>query len=409
MRAHRKNFIALCVALALLTAPAAGAEVTVQAAPAEAAAETAAPEITATHAAYLAAEEDGCFHPYAGLTRAEAAIALQTALELPAGSGCPYKDAHLLAGWYRAVCALWAAGALPQEEYFRPLEYITGAELYALLTALGLPADTLSAADTTPLCRGAFCVAVNAAAGRGCDEAALFLNNTPLFPDVPADSEYFVAVMEACAEHDVISAPGESEQWLCAETEPGLYLRQGRLYCLDENGRVLRDTQQGLQYFGPDGAYTTGSAELDAYVRELLCACVPDGQPGDYATLKTVYLYIKENYDYKNLGLSVEPFESVGWEIDRALMFLRNGGDTCFGFAAALGFAARGLGFEAYIISGAINEYYYPHSWVIIPYNGTDYIYDVELEYARPSRHGDGDLFGIRNGVIYNYWYDPWW
>ena len=405
MRTRWKNFIALCMTMVLLAgAPgfAAGttSEITEE--------ESLSVAITATHTAYLSAGEDGNFHPYAGLTRAEAVIALQTVLILPSGGGCPYKDAYSPAKWYSAVCALWKADALPEEEYFRPLDYITERELRDILVSLSLPVDGNSAVTDEPITRASFCVAVNLALGRACDEAALFLNDTSLYPDVPSDSEYFADIMEASTEHGIISEPNEIERWRCIQTEAGTYYRYGRLYCIDENGEILRETQKGVLYFGADGAYTTGNDELDGYVRELLQKSIPENQSG-YEALKSVYLYIKDNFDYKNLGLSVEPFESVGWEIDRALAFFRNGGDTCFGFASALGFAARGLGFEAYIISGGINEYYYPHSWVIIPEDGVDWIYDVELEYARPSKHADGDLFGIRNYIIYDYWYDPWW
>ena len=105
----------------------------------------------------------------------------------------------------------------------------------------------------------------------------------------------------------------------------------------------------------------------------------------------------------------VEEPAATGWENVRALRFFRHGGGTCYGFAAAFGLLARSLGEHAYIVSAQVNQYYAPHGFVVIPENGVDWIYDVEMEATRMERHDDLDLFRIKNYGIYNYWYTPDW
>ena len=89
--------------------------------------------------------------------------------------------------------------------------------------------------------------------------------------------------------------------------------------------------------------------------------------------------------------------------------FFRYGGGTCYGYAAAFGLMARALGEHAYVVAAEINQFFGAHGFVVIPEGEEDILYDVEMEATRPERHGDLDLFGIRNYVIYNYWYVANW
>ena len=192
--------------------------------------------------------------------------------------------------------------------------------------------------------------------------------------------------------------------------EPGMHRDGGRCYMVDENGLLVTDSTVGTLTFGADGRYTTGDAELDALLDGVLAACETDAL-SDEEALKAVYLYIKANGTYirrpaeDNLAQG-----ATGWEFEWGKTFLAEGcTGNCYGFAASFGLLARCLGYEAYIVSGQINQYYEDHGFVVIPEDGTDYIYDVEMEFARPERHPDLELFRTINFDIYYYWYEPWW
>lgn len=362
---------------------------------------------TETHFSYMSADSQGNFHPRAGVTRAEACQILYELLENPVEGSSPFTDVAEADDCYAAVSCLTALGVLQDDGtgLFRPDDFLTGAEFARWLACFSLDAGSVT---DSPLSRAAFCTVLNRVLGRSCDEAAVLLGGVSPYPDVSAYDPYFADVMEASTPHDFTFTGDGTETWDGFTYEPGLHALYGRLYKVDADGVLCRNQSDGVFSFGPDGRYTTGDEELDGYLFAALYACVTSDLSGRDA-LQAVYLYVKNTYSYRNLGEPVIGYELAGWEYDRALSFFKNNGGTCYGFAAAFGLLARSLGYEAYIISGAVNEYYYPHSWVVIPENGVNYIYDVELEYARPSRHENLSLFSILNFSVYSYWYDPWW
>lgn len=387
------------------------------AAPPASATESSAPQrpegtpvlITSAHPVYMTADDQGNFHPEAGVTRAEACRILYGLMQNPVEGWCSYSDVNETDPWYNAVACLTAWGVLPDSDGpFRPGDAVTGLEFASMLEGFSLtPGGNVSLTDK-PLTRAELCAVLNGALGRSCDEGTLLVSGVTLYADVSVDDPYFSDIMEASVSHDFSPAADGTEIWSGYTLQPGLYPLYGYLYYVDESGQLARNVTYSFWTFGPDGRYTTGNAELDAYLHSALSSCVTPDMTSDEA-LKAVYLYVKHNFTYLNLGQTPEDYDAVGWEYDRALYFFQNGGDTCFGFAASFGLLARSLGYGAYIISGHVNEYYYPHSWVVIPEDGVNYIYDVELEYARPQRHADYDLFRITNFSIYSYWYDPWW
>lgn len=185
---------------------------------------------------------------------------------------------------------------------------------------------------------------------------------------------------------------------------PGLYRVDGWLYDLEG------ETDEPFWTFDETGRYTTGDVQLDASLADALHASGADALEGDEA-LRAAYLYIKNNFHYKVRPEDAHTEEngSVDWINERALRFLSIGGGTCYGYAASFGLMARAMGFEAYIVAAEINQYHEPHAFVVIPENGEDYIYDVEMEDTRPERHEDLDLYRQTNHVIYSYWYEPAW
>lgn len=192
---------------------------------------------------------------------------------------------------------------------------------------------------------------------------------------------------------------------------PGLYLVDGWLYALGDEGKSMREgAGNGIWAFDVNGRYTTGDGVLDTYLADAMHASGADALTGDEA-LRAAYMYIKNNYHYKVKpeDAHVEENGSVDWINERAKGFLPSAGGTCYGYAASFGLMARCMGYEAHIVAGEINQFNEPHAFVVIPENGTDFIYDVEMEDTRPERHEDMDLYRQENFAIYKYWYEPAW
>lgn len=245
--------------------------------------------------------------------------------------------------------------------------------------------------------RAEFAVVLVRLAGREPDEAALLIGEY-LPVDVSLDNYAWLYIADAVTAGTV------------EPLESGTYRAYGALYGVAEDGTLLRDVDYGVWTFGPDGKYTTGDADLDGYIAQVLEECGVD-ELSEEEALEAVYLHVKYNYVYLVTpeDMVTEEPGATGWENERALRFFRNGGGTCYGYAAGLGLLARSLGEHAYIVSAQVNEYYAPHGFVVIPEDGVDWIYDVEMEATRMERHGDLGLFRIRNFQVYSYWYTPDW
>ena len=373
------------------------------------------------HPALMALTAEGTFDPDSGMRRDEMAICLAALLD-----GLPDHIAEMTdvaeGDAARApVGRLAAAGLLAETagEAFRPAEDVRRGELAGFLWRLadhlrdperegvrqlsrdvgkGLTADgdgKTSAEDI--LTRREIAVALERLAGRTPDKGRLILGEGgPV--DVPVADEAWEYIADAVTD-------GETPR-----REPGVYRLCGWLYAADEDGELLTDGTYGVWSFGPDGRYTTGDERLDGYLAGALEASGANGLEGREA-LEAVYLYVKNNFEHKVTPRDQTPEEegSTGWEFQRAERFFRYGGGTCYGYAATFGLLARCLGENARIVAATVNQFNGPHSFVVIPEDGIDWIYDVELEDTRPERHGDLDLFRIQNYYIYNYWYTPDW
>lgn len=375
----------------------------------------------ADHPALMANDGSGAFYPERTVRRGELCRMLCALLEgLPEGQPV-FSDYYPGNTGYDAAAALYAAGLLPEREgeAFRPEEAATRGELAQLLNRLAgrLPpeegsrtltlaedvaAGTLSRSGTSagedePLRREELAVILVTLAGREPAETALFLAEC-LPEDIDRDSFAWACIADAVTEGPV------------PPPAPGLHRVYGGLYAVWEDGTLVTDMDYGVWTFGPDGRYTTGDEELDGYLARALEESGASELTGEEA-LQAVYLYVKYYGEYlvRPEDMETPDVGDVGWGYRRALDFFRNGGGTCYGFSAAFGLLARSLGETAYIVSATINQYNGPHAFVVIPEDGVDWIYDVELEATRQYRHSDLELFHIQNYTIYFYWYEPYW
>lgn len=373
------------------------------------------------HPALMAPRPDGKFHPASPVTRGELCGILYPMFEGLSAQGAPFSDLQWRGEAYAPVTALYRAGVLPDAagEAYHPERVVSRAYLcevlYNIAAALGgedaarvrlvaIDADAgLTAADGADLSASAWVTRQEAAViaermlDREPDAMALFMNGC-IPSDMTDADEAWAYIADAVTEGAAKPVSG------------GVHRLYGWLYAAWDDGTMITDMDYGVWTFGPDGRYTTGSEELDAYLAEALEISGANGLEGVEA-LEAAYLYIKYNFAYivRPEDMETIPVGVTGWEYDRATRFFRYGGGTCYGYAAAFGLMARALGEHAYVVAAEVNQFYGDHGFVVIPEGDEDVIYDVEMEATRPERHRDFDLFGIRNYAIYNYWYVANW
>lgn len=308
------------------------------------------------HAPYLFAEEDGSLRPDDILTREElrqAFLALQdekSAIwfpELPEGKG--RITAETLVYWL---------------EKFFTREAVAAA-------AADIPHGDV--------CRGDFAVVMNRLLGR-CDECLIAGTSFPLYPDVPLFREDLEDLLEAAVPHVPVSMGKTWEETLCSlEMEPGFFHIQGWLYCVSEDGHLVRDAQVGTLRFTPEGHYTSTDPELDEIVAELLTTFREENPEATREELlKVAYLYCRDTFYY--LRREYWDVGSTGWEPYSAKLMLTTEKGNCYNYSAAFWALARGLGYDARCVSGRVRAYAVPHGWSEIDFDGVTYIFDPELE-----------------------------
>ena len=377
------------------------------------------------HPALMSVYPDGRFLPEGLVTRRELCQDLYALLEGFGGEDVLFTDLTEEDACYEAAAALYGAGILTdmvRDGALHSRLYVTRAELTNVLVRLmqhleGAAAaraktlaqevaiGTLSASGTVggekePILRQELAVVLVRLAGREPDaagEATLFLREC-LPADITRDSYAWSYIADAVTEGAV------------EPMTPGVHRAYNWLYAVWDDGTLIVDMDYGVWTFGLDGAYTTGSEELDGYLADVL-ETIDAASLSDEEALEQAYLYVKYHSEYLVRPEDTEPVpqRQTGWEYDRGVRFFRYGGGTCYGYAAGFGLLARVLGQNAYIVAAEVNENYAPHGFVIVPRDGVDWIYDVELEATRQERHKDLDLFCIKNFDIYNYWYEADW
>lgn len=421
------------------------------------------------HEPYMTALPRNHFFPELPVTRGEACQALYSLLESPASGICSFSDLSPSDALYPAVSALTAWGVISDSDgafdadglisraqlltmlsRFCPAEPENGLEASQLGTFLRRWADIdrlspeTEKNETVPftdieghwaeaavenavdrgwieaggkfypdaaVTRAEFCHWLNCAAGRSCDVAmTLLTDDYEAFVDVPVGHPYYADIMEASCEHEFTVDESGAELWTCEDLEPGFHRVGGQLYCVKDDGTLLRNEDYKQWHFDANGRYTTGVPAADAALQSVLLELGTDDMTQEQA-LRAVYLYCTHNHVY--IYHDWYSYGFVDYDNDqfplRALKFIETGGGQCYDYAAAFGLLARSLGYDCHIVKAQVNQYYAPHGWVVIPENGVNYIYDPELESTRPWRHADFGLFRITNHSIYNYWYTPFW
>lgn len=340
------------------------------------------PELSVPERGWFAPEKDGLFHPEKTATRSDLSISVYELFsDKPTGETF-LNDVLTNANCYKSATSLVSAGYMELSGgAFNPDVALSAEDISFTLRQLGdnyRLEKMLSEHEGDTFTRGELCIIINALLPKS--ERA----EPAYFPDVaPQD-----ACFEAAGTAGVVNTDWHENGGRHSE---GYININGWLYCFDSDGYFIKDGTTGTLTFGPDGRYTSGNEELDAYVAGVIEEYAAAAQDRD-RKLFEVYKYTRD----KNLYLHGEIYElyKTGWEIEEALkMFNKNKGN-CYAFAAQFWALARGLGYDAVCISGTIGNPYgengqNPHGWVEIEFDGVMYIFDCETEAISYRQAGD--------------------
>ena len=233
------------------------------------------------------------------------------------------------------------------------------------------------------------------------------------FANIPADITMgradCAALLESCVPHteDLAGVTWTSLE-LKAGYEPGFVNVDGWLYYVKEDGYFLRSGNVGDLQFGANGRYTSGDVELDAIVAGILKNIMEANPSADRLTLlRRGHEYCRDAFTY--LRKNAYAMGKKGWEINDAKVMFTTLRGNCYNYAASFWAVARGLGYEAYAISGTVTQTDQPHGWVEIDFDGKTYIFDCEWEMAyrvKQNRY-DMDMFMIDRQSA-KYWNYKW-
>ena len=311
------------------------------------------------HVPYLFPDEDGFLRPDSPMSFA----ALDAALH--------------------ALASPKAAAYLP--DFIADEEALTPDALREILLEL-FPAQQVDAAcrgrlEGAAVTRRETAAILNSLLGRDARETVTLRRDAVRAPDCGTDDW---DLLEASVSH---TTDPWGEAWsgcdIPAVYAPGFASVRGRLYFIGDDGVMLTDTERDGFAFGADGVYTSGDAELDKYVVDILASLSqdhPDAEPLEM--LRAAYEYARDSFTY----FRKDPlaFGATGWQTEAAVEMFSTLRGNCYNYAAAFWALARGLGYDARAYSGTISEQ--PHGWVEIAFDGQDYLFDPELEMAARER-----------------------
>ena len=368
------------------------------------------------HNAYISGS-NGLFRPEDHITRAETAQLLSRLLAYQVPAAAVYADVPRDAWYAQAAGMLGALGVLRAgESLFLPEDEVTRGEfIHALSRFFPAALATSQFADVSPwdpwasdyltaralgwvygfedgtlrpeqpITRAEAATLVNRALGRFPDRAYIDASVGPLlYWDVSTDDWYFYDVMEASVPHqyDLVSS---TEFWsshtaVSAGISAGFHLVNGWLYYYDqERGGVVRNASVGSFTFDAAGHFTSGNADLDARLRQIVMDKT-NGSMTQEEKLRALYVYTRDSFTY--LRRPAYEFGVLDFMEKDALNMLTTGYGNCYSYASVFWYLSRWIGYDAKIYSGTVGTNKRPHSWVEINFDGRDYIFDTELEMA---------------------------
>ena len=178
----------------------------------------------------------------------------------------------------------------------------------------------------------------------------------------------------------------------------------GGLYYVQKDGSFLTNGSVGHLTSGADGRYTSGNAVLDSYVDQALAECTNSSMTKSQK-LRAAYLYVRDHGAY--LARPHQARGTTAWAEESALFMFEHKKGNCYCFAGQFLYMARRIGYDAYVVSGGVGRKDSDHAWVMIPENGQQYIYDVELEWGyRVGKYGKANYNMYKmplNKTVFSY------
>lgn len=267
--------------------------------------------------------------------------------------------------------------------------------------------DASFGANEGEISRGEFAASMCILLGRDLAEAVQMAEDAKIPADITMGRAECAALLESSVPH---TEDESGITWTSLELksgyEPGFVNIEGWLYYVKEDGYFLRDSNVGDLNFGADGRYTSGDAELDELVAGILKTIIEENPDADRLTLlRRGHEYCRDAFTY--LRKNSYAMGKTGWEVNDAKVMFTSLRGNCYNYAAAFWAVARGLGYEAYAISGTVTQTDQPHGWVEIEFDGAIYIFDCEWEMAyrvKQNRY-DMDMFMIdrKSAKFWNY------
>ena len=367
------------------------------------------------HAPLVRGYADGSFRPDAVVTRAEAVQMLYCALADCPEADLEFADAREEDWYYPAFCTLCAGGVIvPEDGSVRPNESVTRGEFAEMLACFA--PDTkqeqdfsdISAEDPLAekvsktvaagwyygyedgtfrpeqkLTRAEATAVMNRVLHRSADEAIIEEWILSPFTDVDRTCWAYEDILEASLEH-MCRQNEEGERWeeydiSPLKREPGLCFVGLEQYDIGEDGFPVTDTTVGTLYYGPDGRYTSGNEELDAYAKNVLSVILTAGMTRE-EQLHAAFLYTRDSFTY--LRRNYYALGDNSYTEQEALTMFSTGRGNCYCFAGVFYYLSRQLGYDSVAVSGVVGHDRSPHGWVEIVMDGVTYIYDTELEMA---------------------------
>ncbi len=296
-----------------------------------------------------------------------------------------------------------------------------------------VPTEKADRATVVAICNRAF--------GRTPDRAAIDRLTGQVFLDLPKNHFAYYDVLEAAVDH--------GEDWSGVEIPtftPGLHALDGVAYYIKENGTVdetpgLREvggmsclisedhgrvyadeaihlvdgspvfcTSEGTLlkngewhgfHFDASGRYTSGDAELDRYVEDIL----QKETKADMTQAEKLYAcnrvistlrYQGRNEAYPDTVKTMPHADAVEY----AKKIFETGKGDCYNYAAAYYFCAKRLGLDAAAVIGRCayvrwGPSAYPHAWLEIPMDGKTLIFDAQIESNNIQNGISNEEFGV--------------
>ncbi len=268
--------------------------------------------------------------------------------------------------------------------------------------------EAFSIGGTAKLSRQEFAKGMNKLLGRNAEKVVL---HATLPGDLFRGQDGAYDMLAATVSYEVGAEGIAWQDVALPELQPGFLNINGWLYYLQEDGQFLRGGDVNTLHFDHNGRYTCGDAELDTLVADILARLITENPDMDkLQLLRQCQIYCRDTFEY--LRRSSYAFGLTGWEIKDAKDIINTGRGNCYGFAAAFWALARGLGYEAYAISGTCLSDNQPHSWVMIPFDGEEFFFDPEWEWAYHDRKiYDKEMFmiSLTQAKYWTYKWTPHW